>query len=376
MSQTPAACSADPAMSASTAAQPLTNIFDRGAAGQERTGRPAGGVAGATAAGADRGVDRPARDLPVPRLDHDRVDEDRPVRAVERAGLPRGDAAARTWPCPGRSRRERPGRSDGPSRASTRPGRAVPPRREQAFDHPGELGDLPVYPVNAGEHRGQQGGVPGGEELRALQRGTQFADLAAGATAGELGQHLQVAQNRDQLVHDVAAGHCVQAGHYARDLDGRRFEQLLGPAASPWPARRSGRGGSGCAARITPNSGVATKHAVTAPRSKHAASHRESLLSRLGRPGRFLTCRGRRARTQSLRPPAGRRPASLSPRSLPAPRRAPARLAASPPAPEPPASWWLAGESAVFVELLRRHTAIWFMRTWPGGAAVRTPMIC
>ena len=42
--------------------------------------------------------------------------------------------------------------------------------------------------------------------------------------------------------------------------------------------------------RMTRNSGVATKHDVTAPRSKHAASHRESDGSRLGRPGRFLTC--------------------------------------------------------------------------------------
>ena len=32
------------------------------------------------------------------------------------------------------------------------------------------------------------------------------------------------------------------------------------------------------------NSGVATKHAVTAPRSKHAASQRESAGSRLGWP--------------------------------------------------------------------------------------------
>ena len=36
---------------------------------------------------------------------------------------------------------------------------------------------------------------------------------------------------------------------------------------------------------------VATKQEVTAPRSKHAASQRESDGSRLGRPGRFLTCR-------------------------------------------------------------------------------------
>jgi len=42
--------------------------------------------------------------------------------------------------------------------------------------------------------------------------------------------------------------------------------------------------------RMRRNSGVATKQAVTAPRSKHAASHRESAGSRLGRPGRFLTC--------------------------------------------------------------------------------------
>ena len=43
--------------------------------------------------------------------------------------------------------------------------------------------------------------------------------------------------------------------------------------------------------RMIRNSGVATKQDVTAPRSKHAASHRESDGSRFGRPGRFLTCR-------------------------------------------------------------------------------------
>jgi hypothetical protein len=42
--------------------------------------------------------------------------------------------------------------------------------------------------------------------------------------------------------------------------------------------------------RIIRNSGVAMKHDGTAPRSKHAASQRESDGSRLGRPGRFLTC--------------------------------------------------------------------------------------
>jgi len=38
---------------------------------------------------------------------------------------------------------------------------------------------------------------------------------------------------------------------------------------------------------------VATKHEVTAPRSKHTASHRESDGSRFGRPGRFRTCQHR-----------------------------------------------------------------------------------
>ena len=42
--------------------------------------------------------------------------------------------------------------------------------------------------------------------------------------------------------------------------------------------------------RMMRNSGVATKQEVTAPRSKHAASQRESAGSRFGRPGRFLTC--------------------------------------------------------------------------------------
>ena len=39
------------------------------------------------------------------------------------------------------------------------------------------------------------------------------------------------------------------------------------------------------------NSGVATKQGKTLPRSKQHASQAESVVSRLGRPGRFLTCR-------------------------------------------------------------------------------------
>src|SRR5262249_58335797 len=44
--------------------------------------------------------------------------------------------------------------------------------------------------------------------------------------------------------------------------------------------------------RITQNSSVATKHGVTAPRSKHAASHRESAGSSLGPPGQALDLLG------------------------------------------------------------------------------------
>ena len=54
----------------------------------------------------------------------------------------------------------------------------------------------------------------GGEELRALQRGRQLADLGAGAAAGELGQDLRVALAGDQVAHDVPAGHRVQAGEH------------------------------------------------------------------------------------------------------------------------------------------------------------------
>src|SRR2546427_10540941 len=38
---------------------------------------------------ADRGVDRPVRDLPVADLDHDRVNEDRGVNRIQRPLLPR-----------------------------------------------------------------------------------------------------------------------------------------------------------------------------------------------------------------------------------------------------------------------------------------------
>lgn len=65
--------------------------------------------------------------------------------------------------------------------------------------------------------------------------------------------------------------------------------------------------------RITRNSGVATKHPVTAPRSKHTASHRESDGSRFGRSGRFFTCRAS-ASTHSSPSASSRLPVTTTPR--------------------------------------------------------------
>jgi hypothetical protein len=94
-------------------------------------------------------------------------------------------------------------------------------RSQQPLDHLGELGDLGFYPVNAGEHGGQQRGVLGGEELRAFQGLLQLGDLAAGGGAGQLGQRLRVALPGDEVVHDVPAGHPVQVGEHTRQLDRR-----------------------------------------------------------------------------------------------------------------------------------------------------------
>ena len=67
----------------------------------------------------------------------------------------------------------------------------------------------------------QQGGVLGGEELRAVHGVLQLGDLAAGPGAGQLGQYLGVAFPRDQVVHDVPAGDPVQVGDHGRQLDRR-----------------------------------------------------------------------------------------------------------------------------------------------------------
>ena len=61
----------------------------------------------------------------------------------------------------------------------------------------------------------------GGEELRAFQRFFQLGDLAAGRGAGQLGQDPGVTLAGDQAVHDVPAGHQVQAGDHAGQLDRR-----------------------------------------------------------------------------------------------------------------------------------------------------------
>jgi hypothetical protein len=58
-----------------------------------------------------------------------------------------------------------------------------------------------------------------GEELRAFEGLFQLADLAAGLAAGQLGQHLGAGFPGDQVVHDVPAGHAVQAGQDGGNLD-------------------------------------------------------------------------------------------------------------------------------------------------------------
>ena len=94
-------------------------------------------------------------------------------------------------------------------------------RGQQPLDHLGQVVDVGGQPVDPGQHLGQQGAVLGGEELRALHGLFQLADLAAGRGAGQLGQHLGVAFPGDQVVHDVPAGHPVQIGQDAGDLDRR-----------------------------------------------------------------------------------------------------------------------------------------------------------
>ena len=90
---------------------------------------------------------------------------------------------------------------------------------QQPFNHFGQLADAGVELVDAGEHGGQQRGMRRGEELGAVQRGSQLRDLAAGAAAGELGQCLRVAFPGDEVVHDVPAGDPVQVGDHAGQLD-------------------------------------------------------------------------------------------------------------------------------------------------------------
>jgi hypothetical protein len=93
------------------------------------------------------------------------------------------------------------------------------PGGQQLLDDCVQLADLGVDLVDAGEHGLEQGGVLWGEEFRAVQGLLQVADLAAGAAAGELGQHLGVAFPGDQVVHDVPAGDAVQVGDHAGQLD-------------------------------------------------------------------------------------------------------------------------------------------------------------
>ena len=94
-------------------------------------------------------------------------------------------------------------------------------RGQQPLDHLGQLADLGGEAVDALQHGLQQGGVLGGEELRAFHGVLQLGDLAAGPGAGQLGQYFGVAFPGDQVVHDVPAGDPMQVGDHGRQLDRR-----------------------------------------------------------------------------------------------------------------------------------------------------------
>jgi hypothetical protein len=108
-------------------------------------------------------------------------------------------------------------------------------RGQQGLDHLGQLIDGDVELVDAAEHLREQRGELAGEELRAFQRVLQLGDLAAGAAPRQLGQHLRAGFPGDEVVHDVPAGHSVQVGDDAGQLDRGGFQQLLRALLLPGP---------------------------------------------------------------------------------------------------------------------------------------------
>ena len=130
-------------------------------------------------------------------------------------------------------------------------------------------------PVDAGQHRGEQGGVLGGEELRAFQRLFQLGDLAAGCGAGQLGQDLGVA---------LARRRC-------RNLPNRWWEgeQLgAGDAMRPDSSRVLVTGNAACFMRV--RALEASRAVISAParvRSSSSGAHRWvfAVISSSGRAG-------------------------------------------------------------------------------------------
>ena len=127
--------------------------------------------------------------------------------------------------------------------------------------------------------------MPGGEELRALGGFFQLADLAAGRGAGQLGQRLGSrwpAIRRPVMSRPVTPCRPVSTAEILIAADSSSFSaRCFSRVRSSVRSRRYR-----VCSRMIRNSGVATKHAVTAPRSKHAAGHRQSAGSRLaGRAG-------------------------------------------------------------------------------------------
>ena len=171
--------------------------------------------------------------------------------------------------------------------------------------------------------------------LYAAREGPVPRSEPAGCGGGQPGQHLRVALPGDQVVHDVPAGDPVQVSQDRGDLDCGRFQQLLRALLVPGPFF----------GQVPPVAGVQPDDPElrgdceaggdgAAPGSTPPASGNRPGPARGGRAGSWPAWR-RPARSRTPRPPAGRTAPSSSRRLPPSPPRAPARTAASPPAPAP-----------------------------------------
>ena len=122
--------------------------------------------------------------------------------------------------------------------------------------------------------------------------------MLAAALQAEVDAYIeQFAGERDQegrrlvVRNGSAEPRTMLTSDHGRDLMAAELQELLRALLLPGAVAPVGSPTVASVSRISRNSGLATKsEPVTEPRSKQAASHQESDGSRLGRPGRFLTC--------------------------------------------------------------------------------------